>query len=161
MSDSSLGTHRLRARVRSPLAGAAAALALTLSGCANEIDARGNLPSETSVQQVQPGVHTRADVQALLGTPSATALYDSAVWYYISSHTTQYAFLKPEELDRQVLIVEFDRAGVVSDVIRIFKEDGEEVSISARETPARGTEQNVIQEFFGNLGRFTPSKVGR
>lgn len=141
--------------------GLALLLSGLLSGCAYEIEAHGNLPADSALAQIQPGVHSRADVQALLGTPSSSSLFDNEAWYYISNLTTQVAFLKPEELDRQVVIVEFDRAGTVSDVIRIYQEDGEVIQISGRETPSRGTEQTMFQEFFGNLGRFTPSQMGK
>ncbi|MCF8480157.1 MAG: outer membrane protein assembly factor BamE [Rhodospirillum sp.] len=128
-----------------------------LSACSDTITAHGNLPTAESMAMVEPGTHTRADVQALLGTPSATSMYGGETWYYISNQTQQMAFLKPDELTRTVLAVEFDPSGMVSDVRTLTKDDGQTVDIVQRETPTRGTESSIIQELFGNIGRFSPN----
>jgi outer membrane protein assembly factor BamE (lipoprotein component of BamABCDE complex) len=127
-----------------------------LTGCADNIAAHGNLPTQESMGQIQAGTHTRADVQALLGTPSTTSMFDGETWYYISSQTEQMAFLKPNELSRTVIAIQFDPTGTVSDVRTLSKDDGRSVEISTRETPTRGTETSIIQELFGNIGRFAP-----
>jgi outer membrane protein assembly factor BamE (lipoprotein component of BamABCDE complex) len=66
------------------------------------------------------------------------------------------AFLKPNELSRTVIAIQFDPTGTVSDVRTLSKDDGRSVDISTRETPTRGTETSIIQELFGNIGRFAP-----
>src|SRR5690349_6416960 len=67
-------------------------LPLAMSGCAKDVEQRGNLPKPEALAQLQPGEQTRQDVEQILGTPSTTAVFDSETWYYISGHTTQYAF---------------------------------------------------------------------
>src|SRR5437762_620364 len=57
------------------------AAALMLSACAKDVDARGNLPTPDSLTQLAPGEQTRQDVQALLGTPATTAVFDNETWY--------------------------------------------------------------------------------
>ncbi|WP_413203747.1 outer membrane protein assembly factor BamE [Rhodospirillum sp. A1_3_36] len=128
-----------------------------LAGCSDTIIAHGNLPNSESMSMVETGTHTRADVQALLGTPSATSMFGGETWYYISSQTQQVAFLKADELARTVLAVQFDPTGTVSDVRTLTKEDGQNITIVSRETPTRGTETNMFQELFGNIGRFAPN----
>ncbi|GEO81621.1 outer membrane protein assembly factor BamE [Pararhodospirillum oryzae] len=137
-----------------------AGLLLAAGACSHDINAHGNLPAEEALARVQVGEQTRADVQSLLGTPSATALFGGETWYYISNQTTQVAFLAPEEVNRHVVAVHFDANGRVSGVERLTKADGRQVAILQRETPTRGTESTFLQEFFGNLGRFGPSQMG-
>lgn len=132
-----------------------------LAGCANDIAAHGNRPTEQALGQIKTGVHGRGDVQSLLGTPSATSAFGDETWYYISNQTTQVAFLAPRELRRQVVAVRFDPDGTVRDVSRLTLDDGQKVDLVDRETPTRGTETTVLQELLGNIGRFTPGQLGR
>jgi outer membrane protein assembly factor BamE (lipoprotein component of BamABCDE complex) len=150
------GAPRRRHRAHIALALAIGAAGF-LTGCSDNIIAHGNLPKGESMSMVEAGTHTRADVQALLGTPSATSMFGGETWYYISNQTQQMAFLKPEEVSRTVLTVQFDQTGTVSDVRTLTQDDGQSVDIVSRETPTRGTETNMFQELFGNIGRFAPN----
>ena len=134
--------------------------ALALAGCAKDIDARGNLPTKDSLAQLAPGEQTRQDVQSLLGTPATTASFDNETWYYISSHTTQYAFFPTTELDRTIYAVSFDERGILKDVRQLTMKDGKPIQIAARETPTKGREYSVIEQLIGNLGRFSGRKEG-
>jgi outer membrane protein assembly factor BamE (lipoprotein component of BamABCDE complex) len=144
-------------RARGLFVGLAAALAL--AACAKDIDARGNLPTSDSLTQLQPGEQTRQDVQGLLGTPATTAVFDNETWYYISSHTTQYAFFPTTELDRTVYAVSFDERGILKEVRKYDIRDGHPVEIAKGETPTKGREYSLIEQLIGNLGRFSgPAK---
>lgn len=138
--------------------------ALALAGCAKDIDARGNLPTKDSLAQLAPGEQTRQDVQSLLGTPATTAIFDNETWYYISSHTTQYAFYPNHELDRTVYVVSFDRRGILSGVRKLNLEDGLNVSPEERSTPTKGREIGILEQLLGNVGRVgggaTPGGAG-
>ena len=134
------------------LAAAALAAAL-LSGCAKDIEARGNLPPPEALARLSPGEQTRQDVEAILGTPATTALFDEENWYYISAHTTQYAFYPNHELDRTVYVVTFDSRGILSTVRRLSLDDGQQVAINQRSTPTKGREVGLLEQLLGNVGR--------
>ena len=134
---------------------------VALGGCAKDIELRGNLPKPEILAQLAPGEQTRADVQALLGTPATTSLFDSENWYYISSHTTQYAFYPNHELDRTIYVLSFDQRGILKDVRRYDIEDGQSVQIAERETPTKGREYGFLEQLIGNIGRVsTPGPKG-
>ena len=141
------------ASLRKLVLGIAAALAL--GACAKDIDARGNLPTADALTQLAPGEQTRQDVQALLGTPATTAVFDNETWYYISSLTTQYAFYATTELDRTIYAVSFDDRGILKEVKKYDIRDGRPVQIAARDTPTKGREYSVLEQLIGNLGRFS------
>ena len=143
----------LRRRPRLALA-AVLATGFLLGGCAKDIDARGNLPTPESLAQLQVGQQTRQDVQNLLGTPATTAVFDDETWYYISGHTTQYAFYKTRELDRTIFVLNFDEHGILKNVRKLDMRDGKPVQIATRETPTKGREYSVIEQLIGNIGRF-------
>ena len=134
---------------------AALVLPLALAGCIKDVEQRGNLPKPEMLAQLAPGEQTRQDVEALLGTPSTTAVFDSDTWYYVSAHTTQYAFYPNHEFDRTIYAVSFDERGILKDVRKLDLEDGRNVAIAARETPTKGREYSFLEQLVGNLGRIT------
>jgi len=139
-------------RWREALAICAASVALL--GCSPMIDTRGNLPDPETVLQVQPGVHDRNQVVSILGTPSTVATFEDNTWYYISRRTERIAFFKPEVVDQQVLVVKFDDDGLVSEMKVYGLEDSQEIEPVDRVTPTAGRELTVLQQLFGNIGRF-------
>jgi len=145
--------RRLRPATAS-IGAAALAAAIALAGCQPRIDARGNLPDPETVAQIQPGVQSRAEVADLLGSPSVVGTFDDKSWYYISGRTETYAFFDSKVVDQQVLVVEFDDAGLVSGIERYGFEDGRIIDPVSRETPTSGQELTFLQQLFGNLGRF-------
>jgi outer membrane protein assembly factor BamE (lipoprotein component of BamABCDE complex) len=55
--------------------------------------------------------------------------------------------------DRVVVSISFDRRGVVQDIRELKPSDGQDVGMVSRETPVPGTERNMLQALFGNIGR--------
>ncbi|MBM3513613.1 MAG: outer membrane protein assembly factor BamE [Alphaproteobacteria bacterium] len=136
----------------------AAITAVILAGCAKDIDARGNQPTNLALSRLAPGEQTRQDVRNILGSPATTSVFDNETWYYISSQTTQYAFYGVEELDRTVYAVHFDQRGILNEVAKLDQRDGREITIVSRETATKGREFSLIEQLIGNLGRFSAGK---
>jgi outer membrane protein assembly factor BamE (lipoprotein component of BamABCDE complex) len=134
--------------------GLAAMLAVGISGCADNIDPRGNAPLPEALAQIEPGRVTRSDVVALIGTPATASLFGDDHWYYISSHFQTVAFYAPEELDRQVVVIDFDKAGTVTAIRKLGLQDGKEVAMVGRQTPAPGKELSLLEQLIGNVGKF-------
>jgi outer membrane protein assembly factor BamE (lipoprotein component of BamABCDE complex) len=133
---------------------AAAALGL-LGACSPRIDQRGNLLDPDAVLAVQPGVQTKDQVAQLLGTPSTVATFDDKTWYYISKRTETTSFFRPDITDQQVLVVKFDDFDTVETVKLYGMDDAFEISPVSRVTPTHGQRLTILQQLFGNIGRFT------
>jgi outer membrane protein assembly factor BamE (lipoprotein component of BamABCDE complex) len=129
-------------------------LATGLAACEPTVDQRGNLPEPDKLAQIKPGATTRDQVAKLLGTPSSTAVFDNASWYYISRKTKQISFLDPDVLDQQVYIINFDGKGVVRNVDHKNLADGREIAPAPGATPAPGRELTFLEQILGNIGRF-------
>lgn len=116
---------------------------------------RGNAVDAEQLSQIRPGVQTRQDVQALLGSPTARGTFDEDNWYYISAQTRVQPgrFLQIE--DQRVVAISFDAQGVVSNIREISQAEGRPVQMVSRETPVPGTERSLLQALFGNIGRAT------
>lgn len=117
---------------------------------------RGHAVPEDQLQQVTVGVSTRADVQAVLGSPSHSGTFTDNVWYYISG-VTQLRPLRTQALRSQrVVVVAFDNRGVVSEVRQISDGEMPSVNFVSRETPSPGNERSLLQALFGNVGSVGP-----
>ncbi len=143
--------------------GAIALLGVVSAGaaCTPTIDSRGHVPDKRAIDQIQPGEQTRAEVSQLLGSPSSVGTFDEHRWYYISSRTETLAFYKPEMIDQQVLVIEFDQCGVVKSVHQLTEADAREIEPVDRVTPTYGKELGFFEQIFGNIGRFSKGKPGQ
>lgn len=131
-------------------------VAAALAACAPDIAPHGALPTEDQIATVKPGVSVQSDVLNNLGTASTTSMFDGGLsWIYIGSHTEQYAIFANTELDRHILVIRFNKAGTVEDVVTLTKENGKDLVLVARTTPTRGKDLNLIQELLNNVGRFS------
>lgn len=140
----------------------AAGLALSLAaGCEARQNTRGNLPTKDQVNLITMGVHGREDVRTVLGAPSVVSTFDENIWYYIGRRTTQYAFFERNVVEQQVLIVHFTPEGPVDRISRLDKSDGREVELVERETPSAGRQLGLLEQLFGNVGRFATDESGQ
>jgi len=126
-----------------------------LAACSPRIDQRGNLLDPDAVLAVQPGVQSKDQVAQLLGTPSTVATFDDKTWYYISKRTETTAFFPSDITDQQVLVIKFNEANVVEKVQVYGMDDAYEIEPVARTTPTYGAHLTILQQLFGNIGRFT------
>ncbi|WP_431280638.1 outer membrane protein assembly factor BamE domain-containing protein [Humitalea sp. 24SJ18S-53] len=116
-------------------------------------ESRGHFVAAYQLAEVVVGTHTRADVQALLGSPTTTATFDDDTWYYISAVTRLRPARTPALEDQRVVVVTFDRAGVVQGLRELERRDGRQIDFVSRETPVPGTDRTFMQSLLGNIGR--------
>ena len=140
-----MSTHNI---VFSTLAGI-----LLLSGCSTDIfnQTEGNMPTKDDILSIKQGM-TQEKVRSLLGSPSAISSLDHRTWIYMNSTMKRMAFFEPEELDRNIVAIEFDHDGKVKKMVQLTKENGKNINISKDETPVMGTEQTFMEKYFGGVG---------
>ena len=130
------------------------AFAAFLSACAVTVNHRGYVPDQETIERLRAGVDDRNSVTLMLGSPSSVATFDDRTWYYVSKQTERVAFLNEKVVDQRVLSVAFDETGLVSEIHQYTLEDGRIIDPVTRETPTHGRELGVIEQLFGNIGRF-------
>lgn len=143
-------------RIATVQLGLAVALAagLAASGCTPITHTHGYTPRATELEEVRAGRDTRDTVQEKLGRPSTVGAFDDNDWYYISMRTETLAFYAPEVVEQNVVTISFDDTGVVTGVNSYGIEDGRVIDLVTRTTPTSGRKLTVLQQIFGNLGRF-------
>ncbi len=115
---------------------------------------RGYVVNETDLKKLKIGQTSQVQVQEYMGSPSTVSTINNDAWYYITSKTEAFLFFQPEEVDRTVIAVYFNKQDVVDDVSYYGLKDGEVVDLQTRTTPTRGKELTILGQLFSNLGRF-------
>lgn len=130
-------------------------LGVVLAACSPMVANHGHHLDERALAQLQPGQTSREQVLRTLGSPSATATFDQDTWYYIQQRKERSSFYQDELVDQKVVAVHFDERGILRAVDRRGLDDANDVTPVADATPTHGTEMSVVQQFLGNIGRFT------
>ncbi|MGB5864480.1 MAG: outer membrane protein assembly factor BamE [Sulfitobacter sp.] len=133
------------------------ALAGALSACAPQFKNHGYIPPEEDLEQIQLGVDTRATVEQAIGTPVTAGVANDSAFYYVRSRVRTFGALSPTVVDRQVLAISFDTAGVVSNVERFGLERGQVVPLARRVTTSGVGNSGFLRQILGNIGRINPA----
>lgn len=129
--------------------------AAVATGCSPTVENRGHIPDSEAVAEIELGAHTPEDVLDILGTPSSISTFDKRTWFYISETTETIAFFDPDVMERQVLVVSFGDDGYVSSIRALDKNDGADIDPVGRSTPTAGRNITILEQMFGNIGRFS------
>lgn len=138
------------------------AAAVLLAACQANVQVRGNLPDPEVLAEVRSGVHGREEVAGILGSPSSASTFKDNVWYYIGQRVEQgVSFLRPDVVEQKVIEVTFDETGVVESLKTYDLADARDVDPVDRETPTEGRDLTLLQQLFGNIGRFPTDALGQ
>jgi outer membrane protein assembly factor BamE (lipoprotein component of BamABCDE complex) len=113
----------------------------------------GFVPPAAEVASLQIGVTTKPDVIALFGAPRAERALANNVIYYASSKFETVGPFAPQEVDRQVLAVEFDANDRLRNVSRYTLEDGRVVILDRRVTEDGINDVTFLGQLLGSFGR--------
>ena len=139
--------------------GLALVLGIAIAACSPVIRNHGYVPAEDELAQIEVGTDTRETVGQKIGRPSTSGLLNDEGWYYVQSRYRHIGPRQPKEIERQVLAITFNEAGVVENIGRFGLEDGKVVEISRRVTETNVKGLNLIQQLMGNIGQFNPGML--
>src|SRR3954470_12607008 len=92
---------------------------LALSGCSwlmNPPQVRGNRIDSDQMAELNPGVSTKADVTAVVGSPTARDTFDDNTWIYIGEMTQSRIGQTLGEVSQHVVVMTFDQGGVLRNI---------------------------------------------
>lgn len=141
------------------LKAAIAACVLTLGACTALERTHGYVPSEEDLQQIVPGIDTRASVEELIGVPTTSGVLNDTGFYYIESQFRTFAWQATEVTDRTVVEISFDSDGVVQNITTYGLEDGQVVPLARRVTQSGDGDISFIRKLFGNIGGFSAEQL--
>lgn len=138
----------------------ATAVAGVVGACSPQYKNHGYLPPEDELEQIVVGVDTRASVEETIGTPSTAGVVNDSGFYYVRSRKRTFGALAPKEVERRVLAISFDSAGVVSNIETFGLKRGQVVPFARRVTTSGVRDNSFLRQLLGNIGRFNPAGLG-
>ena len=138
----------------------ATAVAGVVGACSPQYKNHGYLPPDDELEQIVVGVDTRASVEETIGTPSTAGVVNDSGFYYVRSRKRTFGALAPKEVERRVLAISFDGAGVVRNIETFGLERGQVVPLARRVTTPGVRDNSFLRQLLGNIGRFNPAGLG-
>lgn len=132
---------------------------LGIAGCTAQYRNHGYMPDEEILSQITVGVDTRDTVLETLGAPTTSGVLEQGDFYYIRTRMEQYAWKRPQPVERRVMAVSFDQRDVVSNIETFGLEEGRVVTLESRVTSSSTADKTFVRQLLGNLGRFNAASV--
>ena len=131
---------------------------ILLAGC-QSIDVRGQFVSDEAIKQINSQLPNKTQLVRLIGTPTYVPDYSKNTWYYIQRSLAKRAWFNPKVIKQRIVKVVFNgdkvqEAGLLND------SQNEEISTQSSYTQTYGTQQNGVQKFVKNIGRFNKTTDG-
>ena len=123
------------------------------AGCSELDQYHGFIPPAEELATLNVGATTKDEVITLFGPPISERGLQNNTIYYASSHFRRFGPLAPEEIDRQVLAIDFDASDRVSNVSRYTLEDGRVVVLDRRVTEDGINDVTFLAQLLGSFGR--------
>jgi len=129
------------------------------TACARLSESHGYIPEQTALEDVVVGQDTKETAGLILGRPGISGIVDDLGWYYVRSDYERFLWRAPVEVNRQVVAVSFDEAGVIENVEQFGLEGGQVVVLSRRVTTSNTQGVGFLRQLFSNLGNFDAGQL--
>jgi outer membrane protein assembly factor BamE (lipoprotein component of BamABCDE complex) len=127
-------------------------LLLLLAGC-RTIDSRGQYVDNTQIEYIENKNLTKDEVIKVIGTPTLAPDYSPNIWYYISRSMERRAWFTPKVTAQRIVKITFND-NMITGVDVLNESHSEDIKIIKEYTKSLGNEQNPLQHFVHNIGRF-------
>ncbi|MCV3272333.1 outer membrane protein assembly factor BamE [Roseobacter sinensis] len=132
------------------------AACISLTACGGIYRDHGYFPPPEDLEQIVVGIDTRDSVEETLGSAASGSVLGDDAMYFVRSRIRTVAMLEPQVIDRQVLAISFNEAGVVTNLETFGLERGQVVPLTRRVTSSGVRDTTFLRQLLGNIGRFTP-----
>lgn len=135
------------------------AVLLFLAACGGEYRNHGYMPSTDDVNELVVGVDTREGTMEVLGAPSTSGMMTDKALYYVRSRIHHRGYKKPNEINREVLVLSYDQNDILRNIERFDINRGNVVFLVHRITDAPGGDRNILQQLIGSIGGINPNAI--
>ena len=131
----------------------------TLAACGGQYRNHGYMPLAEDVDAVIVGVDTRDSIIEVMGVPTTGGVLTEEAMYYVRSRVHHKGYVKPNEIQRDVLVLSFDKNQILRNVERFGIEKGKLIRLEHRVTEAPGGDRSVLQQIIDSIGGFNPNSI--
>ena len=131
----------------------------TLAACGGQYRNHGYMPLAEDVDALVVGVDTRDSIIEVMGVPTTGGVLTEEAMYYVRSRVHHKGYVKPNEIQRDVLVLSFDKNQILRNVERFGIEKGKLIRLEHRVTEAPGGDRSVLQQIIGSIGGFNPNSI--
>lgn len=132
---------------------------LALSACVARYRNHGYVPPQAELDEIVVGVDTRDSVAETVGPPSSTGVLNESGYYYVATRIRHYGAREPQVVERRLVAISFDTAGVVRNIERYSLADGKVIELERRVTDSGAESGGFLRQLIGNLGNFNPAQA--
>ena len=131
----------------------------TSAACGGQYRNHGYMPLAEDVDALIVGVDTRDSIIEVMGVPTTGGVLTDEAMYYVRSRVHHKGYVKPNEIQRDVLVLSFDKNQILRNVERFGIEKGKLIRLEHRVTEAPGGDRSVLQQIIGSIGGFNPNSI--
>ena len=131
----------------------------TLAACGGQYRNHGYMPLAEDVDALIVGVDTRESIIEVMGVPTTGGVLTEEAMYYVRSRVHHKGYVKPNEIQRDVLVLSFDKNQILRNVERFGIEKGKLIRLEHRVTEAPGGDRSILQQIIGSIGGFNPNSI--
>lgn len=96
-----------------------------------------------------------SEVIKILGTPTAVSNFGDRTFFYIGRKYEKESFLNPNLKEQSLISIAFNQNHIVKNIKYLNAANSREVVYETAETPFQGNSMSVLEQLFGNIGKFT------
>ena len=135
------------------------AAVLILSACAGQYRSHGYMPPTEQIDALVVGVDTRDGIIEAMGAPTTnSAKVDNAI-YYVRSRVHHKGYAKPDEINREVLVLSFGKNLILRNVERFGIEKGRLIALEHRVTESPGGDRSMLRQIISSIGGFNAGSI--
>lgn len=130
-------------------------LIFLLSSCLARVEKRG-YSFELSDYVAKDGISSKFEILQNMGSPTIVSSIDNRIfWVYFEEKIKRFLFFKPDILEREILVLSFDKDNIVKKLDRYNLASEKNIKFSTYKTPFKEIKKGFFADLFGNIGKIS------
>lgn len=121
--------------------------------CSPIYSTHGFVPFDSDLEEVKVGRTTKAQIAEAIGQPAVKDDNFGDDWYFVASRFRARGLSRPTVIERDVVVVSFDKRGRVANLGRYNLSDGRIVELSRRVTAVKLGRLTILEQLSKAFGR--------